>query len=177
MRFILPIAWIPLLFSLTGCTGYRLGSVNTYGLHTLQVPVFKSNVYVPRIEEQITNSLIRQFQMDGSIRILSDSSAEAILLGEIISWERRPLRFRRDNVLIVREYRLIIGARITLQDRNGTVLMRRKRIEGETTFFVRESATGDDLVSAERQAFPVAADDLARNIVTQVVESWDRPLP
>ena len=158
---------LTICFCLSGCAGYHLGTVNSYGIRSIHVPVFQNKVLEPRIEEQISNAVVRQFQLDGSVRIAPAAEADAVLDGEIIAWERHPLRFRRSNLLVTREYRLVIAARITVKDRNGTVLVSRKRIEGETTFFV-----GDDQVASERQAFPVAAEDLAKNIVTQVVEGW-----
>ena len=161
------LAMLAASLALCGCAGYHVGIVNARGLHTIRVPVFKNSVFVPRIEEQVSNAIIRQLQIDGSLRVVSSADAEGTLEGEIIAWDRQPLRFRPKNLLVTREYRLVIAARITLRDRDGTVLVSRKRIEGETTYFV-----GDDEVAAERQAFPLAADDLAKNIVEQIVEGW-----
>ena len=152
---------------LSGCAGYHLGTVNAYGIHSIHVNVFKNKVLVPRIEEQMSNAVVRQFQIDGSIHIASPDQADAIMDGEIIAWERHPLRFQKKDLLVTREYRLVIAAHITVKDKQGKILVDRKRLEGETTFFI-----GDDLVASERQALPVAADDLAKNIVEQVVEGW-----
>lgn len=161
---------LPSLFALlvlTGCAGYRLGAVHPQPLQSIHVPVFKNKVFVPHIQEQVSNAVIRQFQLDGTIHIAPAADAQAVLNGEIIGWERQPLRYRRGNLLTTREYRLVIAARVTVTDQSGTVLVNRKRIEGETTYFI-----ADDQVAAERQATPLAIADLANNIVTQVVEGW-----
>ncbi len=167
--FFLPLSLVAFL-TLTGCA-YRVGSVNTYGLHSIHVPVFKNKAFVARVEEQVSNAVIRQFQIDGSVRIATADTAEAVLEGEIIAWERRPLRFQRRDLIVTREFRLTVAAQITVRDRGGNIIVKRKRIEGETTYSTR-SELGEDQVAAERQAFPAAADDLAKNIVEQVVEGW-----
>jgi hypothetical protein len=51
--------------------------------------------------------------------------------------------------------------------RNGTDLMPSAEVAGTTSFFV-----GNDLNADERQALPLAAEELAGNLVTQVSEGW-----
>ena len=71
----------------TGCAGYHIGSVKPYYLrdiHTIAVPTFKNNTLVPRIEVLITDTVIKQFQQDGTYRIVGDDEADAILKAEIV---------------------------------------------------------------------------------------------
>ena len=159
--------WLLALLGLAGCAGYHLGRVENFGVNKVFIPVFKNKTMVPHIEEKISNTVIHRFQYDGTIRITPPDDAEAILEGEILKWERKPLRTQSRQLLVTKEYRLVLTAHVVLRRRDGSVILNRKKIEGETTYLV-----GDDAVASERQAFPLAAEDLSKNIVTQVTEGW-----
>ena len=54
-----------------------------------------------------------------------------------------------------------------LETRGGTVLMPYAEVVGTTSFFV-----GTDVTTDERQALPLAAEELAIHLVTQFSEGW-----
>jgi lipopolysaccharide assembly LptE-like protein len=159
-----------LAFSLGGCAGYHIGPVKPYYLrsvHSLAVPVIKNDTYLPRISVLITNSIIKQFQQDGTYRITGKDDADAILVAEVERIDRGPVRSVRGNVLATVEFNLVMRLRYTLLDRDGKVLSPPQSVYGTTTFFV-----GDDITSDERQALPIAAEELAVRLVSQLSEGW-----
>src|SRR6266496_5317601 len=74
-------------FALGGCLGYHIGPVKPYYLrdvHTLAVPTFENQTLLPRIEVLVTNTVIKQFQQDGTFKIVGDADADATLKAEIM---------------------------------------------------------------------------------------------
>ena len=160
-----------LLVSLGGCAGYHIGPVQPYYLrnvHTIAVPTFANKTLIPRISELVTDSVIKQLQQDGTYRIVGDDQADAILKGEIRRINRAPTRSVRGNVLATAEFNLSMGVRYTLVDRStGKGIAGPAEVWGTTSFFV-----GPDITSDERQALPLAAEDLATRLVSQLSEGW-----
>ena len=160
-----------LLVSLGGCAGYHLGPIQPYALrdvHSIAIPTFENKTFVPRIAVLVTDSVIKQFQQDGTYRIAGDDQADAILKGEITRISRSPARSVRGNVLATREFNLTLRLRYSLADRQtGKILAPPSEIVGTTSFFV-----GPDITSDEEQALPLAAEELAIRLVSQLSEGW-----
>jgi hypothetical protein len=159
------------LLSLGGCAGYHLGPVQPYYLrdvHRIAVPTFENKTLVPRIAVLVTNTVIKQFQQDGTYRIAGEDQADAILKGEITRINRAPVRAVRGNVLATKEFALALRVRYSLVERgSGKVLTSPVEVIGVTSFFV-----GNDITSDEEQALPLAAEDLAARLVGQLSEGW-----
>ena len=155
----------------SGCAGYHIGSVKPYYLrdvHTIAVPTFKNNTLVPRIEVLITDTVIKQFQQDGTYRIVGDDEADAILKAEIVGISRAPARSVRGNVLATVEFNLTLRVRYSLINRaDETVLAPPAIVSGSTSFFV-----SSDIVTDERQALPLATEEVATHLVSALSEGW-----
>ena len=155
---------------LTGCLGYHVGPVKPSVLrdiHTIAVPTFENKTLLPRIEVLITDSVIKQLQQDGSYKVANENNADAILKAEITEIARAPARSVRGNVLRTTEFNLIMHVKYKLETASGTVLMPSAEVVGTTSFFVQSDVTTD-----ERQALPLAAEELANHLVTQLSEGW-----
>jgi hypothetical protein len=152
----------------TGCAGYRVGPVLNADYKSAAVPMFKNKTLRPQLEAQITNAIIRQLQSDGTLRIDSQDAADIVVAGEIIDYQRTPLRSVRQETGVAREYRITITAQVDARDRRtGQAIFSAAKVAGSTDVFI-----GDDLQAAESQALPLIADELARNVVSLLVESW-----
>jgi hypothetical protein len=159
-----------LAFLLGGCMGYNLGPATPNHLrdvHAIAVPTFGNTTLVPRIEVLVTGTVIKQFQQDGTYRITSEDQADAILKAEIVSVGRSPARSVRGNVLSTTEFNLGIAVKYTLVGRDGKIMGSPGAVSGSTSFFV-----GTDVSTDERQALPLAAEELARHLVSQLSEGW-----
>ena len=122
---------------------------------------------MPRIEVLVTDTLIKQFQQDGTFVITSDDKADATLTGEISRINRSPARSVNGNVLATTEFNLGLTLNYTLTARDGKLLAGPGEVTGTTSFFVSSDVTTD-----ERQALPLATEDLAIRLVTQLTEGW-----
>jgi len=131
------------------------------------VPTFTNRTLVPRIEVLITDTVIKQLQQDGTFQITNGDKADATLSGEIYRITRAPARSLSQNVLATTEFSLALVVRYTLTDRYGKQLIPPTDAVGTTSFFV-----GSDVTSDERQALPLAGEDLATRMVTDISEGW-----
>ena len=167
-------AVLALLFS--GCAGYHVGPIQPKfmaDIHTLAVPSFKNDTLEPRIEVALATAVIKQFQQDGTYKIVDEKNADAIVQGTLELIRRRSARSVRGNVLATREYILELKCRITVTNRTTGEIIDQRGISGQTSFFVTGSSSpAADVNTDERQAIPLAAEDMAIQLVSQLSEGW-----
>jgi hypothetical protein len=149
--------------------GYRLGPVSHTDHKSVAVPMFRNKTLHPQLEAQITNAIIKRFQADGTLRVDSRDDADVVVTGVIIDYTRDELRSVREDVGTAREYRINITAEIEARDgRTGKMIVEKTSVTGKADTFI-----GSDLQSAEFQALPLAADDMARQVISLLTESWN----
>ncbi len=136
-------------------------------MHTIAVPTFENNTLIPRIEVLVTDTVIKQFQQDGTFKIASNENADVILKGEISRITRSPERSVRGNVLATSEFNLVMRLRYKLVGNDGKPVGPPGEVSGSTSFFV-----GTDVITDERQALPLATEELANHLVSQLSEGW-----
>lgn len=163
---------------LNGC-GYRLGSTLPSNIKTISISTFKNLTPEPGVEMSITNEVINQFQIDGTVKVVEDEEADVKLEGEIVGYKREPLRFTGQDFREVSEYRLRLIVRLNLIDvKTNQPLWSDRVVEGETTYFVGGSFRETErtalgaLTNQERSQLPTLEEDLSRNVVESVVEAW-----
>jgi hypothetical protein len=155
--------------SLSGCLGYHIGPAKPYYLrdiHTIAIPTFENKTLIPRVEVLVTSTVIKQFQQDGTFRIGNGDSADATLKAEITSISRSPARSVLGNVLATTEFNLAMRVKYRLIGPNGKLLSSGE-VGGTTSFFV-----GTDVTTDERQALPLATEELANRLVIELSEGW-----
>jgi hypothetical protein len=157
-----------IVFTTTGCAGYRLGSMLPPDIQTVHVAMFANHTSEPQLEGTTTSAVIAEFQRDATLRVVNKGSdADTRLDVELIRFSVQPLRYDRNRPRAADEYRITIRAKLVFRRVSTGVALVEKEVEGDSTFVV----TGD-LTSAKRAATPAAARDLAHDIVESVVESW-----
>ena len=170
--FFLPLA--ALVFS--SCAGYQVGPIKPTRMakvSTIAVPNFKNDTLLPRVEVLLANALIKQFQQDGTYQIVRENDADAVVQGHLERIIRNPSRSVRGNVLLTREFILSLHCRYEVTDRRTGALITRQNATGQTSFFVTGTdPIASDITQDERQAFPLAAEQLAKDIVSHLSEGW-----
>ena len=155
------------LFAL-GCAGYHVGPVTQRTFKSIAVPMFRNGTLRPQLEAQITDAIIKGLQQDGSLRIKSEPDADVVLNGSVIHYQRTALRTLFSDTNVPREYEVAITVRVQAKDRRtGEVVLKSTEVTGKSDVFI-----GADQQSAEEQALPLIADDVARKVVGLLVESW-----
>jgi hypothetical protein len=153
-----------------GCAGYRLGPTNgeVAGARSIEVKLFRNETLEPRLTDALGTALRRTLQQDGTYRLSTRGEADIIVNGVINKYQRSGISFQPQDVITPRDFQITMSAKVTATERStGRVLLDRE-VGGRTTIRV-----WPDLASAERQAVPVLAEDLARNVTSLLVDgSW-----
>lgn len=160
-------ASICLLIFLCGCAGYRLGPTNGLeaGAQSVEIHPFQNQTIEPRISEPVVTALRRRVQQDGTYRLDSQRNGDVIVTGVITDFRRSKLSREPGDIITARDYRLGLVAQVKAEDRATGKILFNRTVRGRTSIRV-----GSDLGSAERQAMPLLADDLARNITALLVD-------
>jgi len=154
--------------NLSGCAGYRAGSMLPDDLKTVHVETVVNKSSEPLIESDITQALISGIQLDGSLKVVPADQADAILRVTLKDYELEPLAYRKDVRAAADQYRINLTASMELRRRPTHVIVAESaRVTGQAVFDV-----SGDLSSSKLSKNPVAAEDLAKNIVQQMVEFW-----
>lgn len=156
--------------TLCGCMGYHLGTTKpSYmrDVRNIAIPTFRNRTLLPRVEVLITDTVIKQLQQDGSFKVVTENHADAVLQADIVKVARTPARSLRGNVLATVEFNLAIQVHYRLTDRAGNQIGPPGDVIGTTSFFV-----GTDVTTDERQALPLASQELATRLVSQLSEGW-----
>jgi len=159
------------LLLVTGCAGYQIGPVVPKimeGVQSIAVPTFENQTLIPRLEVLAANTVIRQFQQDGTFKIAGEDEADVILEGKITDIRRSSARSVRGDLLASREYELIITLEYEVTRRSTGERIDSGRIRGETSFYV----SGNDVNQDERQAYPLAFENAAIQLVSRLSEGW-----
>ncbi|HEY8965110.1 MAG TPA: LPS assembly lipoprotein LptE [Candidatus Methylacidiphilales bacterium] len=166
-----PILALALVFALAGCAGYRLGSTggkNIQGINSIYIPVIRNLTLEPGMEVPTTTAIIRAFDQDGTLRTTGSGAADAELTVAITSVGREQMQTEYYDVSASTQLKLVVTARVTcLNRKTGRKIADNVEVTGINSYFV-----GRDQVEAERQALPMAEQDLAKHIVSLVVEGW-----
>ncbi len=160
------ILTLPFSALLTGCAGYHLGEAKPAymkDMHTIFIPVFRNNTLLPQVEGLVTDTVARQFQQDGTYTLTTREAADAVLNCTIERVTRTPERSVTGNVLLTSEFDLSLVVSYQLVDRRTNKVLDSGQANGTTSFFV-----GNDVTQDERQALPIAAEQLAVRLVSSV---------
>ena len=159
------------VLALSGCAGYRVGNISgrdLQGVRSVYVPVAKNTSLEPDIQATVTNAIIRRFNNDGTLEVNQTSNADSELDITIVNVQHTAVRSSTTDILITAQYQLTIQATATYVNRRlGRKIFENVAVVGSTTFF-----TQSDIQEGERQALPLAAQDLANNTVKLITEGW-----
>ena len=158
------------LILLAGCAGYQLGPTNglTAGSRSIQVNPFINKTPEPRLIEPTTSALRKRLQQDGTYRLATQNDGDIVVHGIITKFERFGLSFQTNDVLTAQDYTLVMTAEIIATERISGKTNLNQLVTGGTTIRI-----GSDLASAERQAVPLLANELARKVTSLLVDgTW-----
>jgi hypothetical protein len=150
-----------------GCAGYKLGPTNglAAGEKSIQVTPFANLTLQPRLTDAVAAQICKEVQRDGTYRLATHGEGDILVNGSLTRYQRMEVTFARRDILTVQDYRLILTAQVTATERSTGKVLLNQPVSGYTIIRV-----GPDLSSAERQAMPLLAADLARNITTLLAD-------
>ncbi len=162
-------ATIAAAIAAAGCAGYRLGSSLPRNVRRIHVPMFENRSSEPLIEADLTREVVNAIQRDATFEVMRpDQPADAELKVAIQQFLLTPVGYVAGRHGRADTYRLTVIASYQLVQRGtGKVLSQHARVHGDTI-----APVVGDLTSSKLAALPTAAQELARDIVDKITETW-----
>jgi hypothetical protein len=157
-----------LFLSAAGCAGYRLGSMLPESIQTVHVPTVVNETDEPLLEAEVTRAITSAIRFDGTLRATGEEVSDTVLEVRLQSYRILPVTFSAERNASPDQYRALLRASYVFRDRKtGKVISESGRVDGQAVF-----ATQGDLSLAKSEAIPDVAKDLAKTLISNVVESW-----
>ena len=156
--------------ALAGCASYHLGPVNgaVAGEKSIEVQPFNNQTLQPRLGDALTQSLRERLQTDATYHLATHGTGDVIVTGVIRQYTRQGLGYLNTDAATPENYRVDLAVHVTARSRLSGKVILDKDVKGHTFVHI-----GADLASAERQALPLLAEDLAQNIAELLTEgAW-----
>ncbi len=152
---------------LSGCAGYHLGPSNgqVAGSRSVQVRPFANQTLQPQLGDALTAALRKRMQQDGTYRLATHDDGDVIVTGSITHYDRADITYNPNDILTVLDYRVTATVHVIVRERSTGRTILERDVNGYT--LVRPGA---DLTSAERQAMPLLADDIAQKVTGLLVD-------
>ncbi len=152
--------------------GYHLrgtGSSLPASIKRIYVPLFKNLTTRYEIDLKLTQAVINELTTRGKLEPVDDAAkADAILLGEITSFQVSPLAFSGKDT--ADKYNITIVAKIVFRDlSNQQILFSHPSFVYVEEYEVPE---GSDFESMEAEALTRVAEKFARSLVVAILEGF-----
>jgi hypothetical protein len=152
--------------------GYHLrgtGSSLPPHIKVLNVPMFANRTTRFELDLKLTQGVIDEMVARGKVEITDDAdSADALLIGEILSFHANPIGFGEDAT--ADRYSIAIVAKVVLRD------VAQKKVIFSNPHFVYqgeyEIPEGADFESVETEAINEMAVKFARSLVVAILEGF-----
>jgi len=150
---------------LGGC-GYTVRGTLPSHIQTVSVPIFKNHTREPAVESLITRAVVEAFSTNGRLKVVGRSQADAVLDGEIISYNIASIAFDQDAN--VRLYRLTVTVNLRMRDvKRNAMLFEQTGVQEQADFRVQSAVS--QTISREETALRTAATEIGRAIVALAV--------
>jgi len=160
---------------IAGC-GYTTKSLLPDNYRAIFVQPFENKIdfvnaddrklYVAGLENRAREAVVDRYLFDGNLRVGDEDTADLILKGQLISFQREELRLETNET--VKEYRIRVTAALTLWDTaENKVVWEEPSFAGEATYYT----TGPEAKS-ESQAIDEAVRDFSIRVVGRTIENW-----
>jgi outer membrane lipopolysaccharide assembly protein LptE/RlpB len=173
-RFGMPAIAISLALSAVGCGYHTTGNAASElprNVKTIAIPGFISRSPTFRVEQQLTDAVVREFNARTQYHVIHESNADAdaVLKATVLSASSNPLAYdsqtgRAASALIT------VNIQVTLTDRKGKVLF-----QNPNYVFHDQYELSRDLTSFFQEDSPAVdrlARDFARTLVANILEAY-----
>src|SRR5437660_1892900 len=151
----------------SGCAGYKLGPTNGLAAQekSVEIAPFANQTLQPRLGDAVTFQIRKQLQHEGTYRLATGREGDILVTGVVTHYGRQGVSFVPTDVVTVRDYRLSMTAQVTARERGTGKVILNQPVSGSTLIRLET-----DLTSSERQALPLLAGDLARNVASLLAD-------
>lgn len=151
---------------LPGC-GYRLGPTDgqAAGSHSITLAPVVNRTLEAGVSDALAQSLRQNLQRDGTYKLDTKNQGDLLVQTTVTAFNRAGVSYKTDDVTSVQDYRLTLTAHVQAKERTTGKVILDRTVTGFTLVRV-----AGDLTESERQALPLATQDLAQNITTLLVD-------
>jgi outer membrane lipopolysaccharide assembly protein LptE/RlpB len=160
-------------FTLAGCGYHQAGSATHLppNVHTLAVPVFKTQAQAFRTEMAFSQAVVRELNTRTRYQVITaaDKDADATLNGTILSQTVAPLTFDATSGQSS-SYLVTVVAKVVLKDHSGHVLYENDAITMREQYQSTQDLNG--FIQEDSPAVTRMARDFAQTVVSDMLESF-----
>ncbi len=157
------------LLLLGGCAHYRLGTGGAQKFQTLFIAPVTSETLIPQARVLVTTQVREALLRDARVTLVdSPEAADATLQLALIGYDRLVAVARADDTGLARRYDVTLRAVATLTDnRTKQPIFTKRPVQAQRGVF-----TDSGLVPAEYETLPLLAEQLAKETVHTVLDTW-----
>ena len=154
---------------LAACAHYQLGTGSAPKFQTIFVTPVASDALIPQAQALVTTQLREALARDGRVTLAdSPASADAVLLVTLTRYDRTVAVARPDDTGLARRFDVTLHAVATLTDnRTKQPIFAQRPLTATRGVF-----TDSGLIPAEFETLPLLAEQLARETVHAVLDTW-----
>ena len=170
---ILRFSLVALIAAACGCgSTYSWRSSVPADARTVSVPTFRNESEVAELGALAARQLLREFQREGTFSVRASGDAALEIQGVIKDSTVSVSGFDRRSGMRTGAFNFVANALVSVIDkRTRKVLVDNRPYRAETTF-----SSGQDVSTARRDASGRLMDDLARQVVDDVLNiKWSEP--
>ena len=158
----LTLSVLILSFVFTGCGVYTFSPKGKSDIKSVAVERFENQTAEYGLEDRMTDQIIDAFIADGALKVLSPEYADALLIGTLTSYLRKPYRYDENDQ--VQSYSVTMGFDITLRNpADDTEIWKEK---------VSQIGIYDIETQTEEDGQQAAIDLLIEAIINRTTKSW-----
>jgi hypothetical protein len=159
-------AWFFVALISFGCASdYSWRSQVPQNMRTVSVPVFRNESEVTELGSVVSRQLLREFQREGTFSIAAPGNSALEIQGVIKRSRAGTLGYNRGTGMRFSNFDLALEAEVSVIDKaKGKVLVDNKPYRAQTSFI-----DNGDFISSRRDASGRLAEDLARQVVDDVL--------
>jgi outer membrane lipopolysaccharide assembly protein LptE/RlpB len=167
------VALCAALIVLSGCGYHTVGSTVQLpqNIRTIAIPGFVSQTQTFRVEQILTDAVVREFDARTQYRVIHNtkSDADAVLKATVLSASANPLAYDSTTGRAVSAL-VTVSIRVTLTDRDGKVLF-----DNPAYLFHDQYELSSDLHTFFQEDSPAVdrlSRDFARTLVANILEAY-----
>ena len=145
-----------------GCGVYSFNPKGKSSLKTIAIEPFENKTaefgFTDRLTEIVTDAFIR----DGNLKVVPSTSADAVLIGTLLSYGRAPLRFDENDQ--VAEYKVRLEFEVILRNPKDQSDILKDRFLQEASY--------DAVTETEEDGQRRAGEKLVEAILNRTTKSW-----
>lgn len=153
---------LPVLAILLHCCGYSTRSLLPSYLKSIAIPQATNQTVRPQLGEQLTDRLIRDFNQDGHLRVVSGGQGNLVLDCQITNYSKIPPAYTANQQVLA--WRITIDARIKCQDMVKYQTLWEGAAQGWVTY--------DPNSQSEEDGIKGAIQKLSDEIVRKTITAW-----